>query len=81
MHIFFVNKYQTKFNKSIDKTYIDIFLKKTWAINPHDTIPYLDPIADYCGVLYFPCSIPRPENIKIQWLVDILTHKGTHALL
>ena len=42
MHIFFVNKYQTKFTKNIDKTYIAIFLKK-WAINPHDTIPYLDP--------------------------------------
>ena len=46
MHIFFVNKYQTKLTKSIDKTYIDIFLK-TWVINSHDTIPYLSSAAGF----------------------------------
>ena len=46
MHIFFVNKYQIKLTKSIDKTYIDIFLK-TWVINSHDTIPYLSPAAGF----------------------------------
>ena len=40
MHVFFINKYQTKFTESIDKTYIDIFLKHG-ILNFHDTFPYL----------------------------------------
>ena len=44
MHIFFVNKYQAEFTKSIDKTHIDIFLKYE-LLNFHGTIPYLDPAA------------------------------------
>jgi hypothetical protein len=40
MHIFFINKYQTKFTESIDKTYIDIFLKHG-LLNFHGTFPYL----------------------------------------
>jgi hypothetical protein len=44
MHIFFINKYQTEFTESIDKTYIDIFLKHG-LLNFHDTFPYLYTIA------------------------------------
>jgi hypothetical protein len=42
MHVFFINKYQTEFTKSIDKIYIyiDIFLKHR-LLNFHGTFPYL----------------------------------------
>ena len=40
MHVFFINKYQTEFTESINKTYIDIFLKYG-LLNFHDTFPYL----------------------------------------
>ena len=42
MHVFFINKYQTEFTESIDKTYIDISLKHG-LLNFYDTFPYLDP--------------------------------------
>ena len=42
MHVFFINKYQTEFTESIDKTYIDIFLKQG-LLNFHGTFPYLNP--------------------------------------
>ena len=34
MHVFFINKYQTEFTESIDKTYIYIYIYilKTWTI-------------------------------------------------
>ena len=40
MHVFFINKYQIEFFESIDKTYIDIFLK-LGLLNFHGTFPYL----------------------------------------
>ena len=45
MHIFFINKYQTKFTESIDKTYIDIFLKHE-LLNFHGTFLYLYTVAE-----------------------------------
>ena len=50
MHIFFINKYQTEFTESIDKTYIDIFLKHG-LLNFHGTFPYLYTVAE-----------PEPES-------------------
>jgi hypothetical protein len=44
MHIFSINKYQTEFIESIDKTYINIFLKHG-LLNFHGTFPYLNPAA------------------------------------
>jgi hypothetical protein len=46
MHIIFIKKYQTNFTKSIDKTYIHIFLKHG-LLNFHGTIPYLSPAAGF----------------------------------
>ena len=46
MHIFFINKYQTEFTESIDKTYINIFLKHE-LLNFHGTFPYLSPAAGF----------------------------------
>jgi hypothetical protein len=46
MHVFFINKYQTEFTESIDKTYIDIFLKHG-LLNFHGTFPYLSPAAGF----------------------------------
>ena len=46
MHIFFINKYQTEFIESIDKTYIDMFLKHE-LLNFHGTFPYLNPAARF----------------------------------
>ena len=46
MHVLFINKYQTKFTESIDKTYIDIFLKHG-LLNFHGTFPYLNPKAGF----------------------------------
>ena len=46
MHVFFINKYQTEFTESIDKTYIDTFLKYG-LLNFHDTFPYLNPKAEF----------------------------------
>ena len=45
MHIFFINKYQTEFTESIDKIYIDIFLKHG-QLNFHGTFPYLYTVAE-----------------------------------
>ena len=50
MHVFFINKYQTEFIESIDKTYIDIFLKHE-LLNFHGTFPYLYIVAE-----------PEPES-------------------
>jgi hypothetical protein len=50
MHVFFINKYQTEFTASIDKTYIDIFLKHG-LLNFHGTFPYLYTIVE-----------PEPES-------------------
>ena len=55
MHIFFINKYQTEFTKSIDKTYIDIFFLikyidiflKHELLNFHGTFPYLSLAAGF----------------------------------
>ena len=41
MHVFFINKCQTEFTESIDKTYINIFLKYG-LLNFHGTFPYLN---------------------------------------
>ena len=46
MHVFFINKYQTELTESIDKTYINIFLKHG-LLNFHDTFPYLNPKAEF----------------------------------
>ena len=46
MHVFFINEYQTEFTESIDKTYINIFLKYG-LLNFHDTFPYLSPKAGF----------------------------------
>jgi hypothetical protein len=46
MHVFFINKYQTEFTESIDKTYIDIFLKHG-LLNFHGIFPYLNPKAGF----------------------------------
>ena len=46
MHIFFINKYYTEFTESIDKTYIDIFLKHG-LLNFHGTFLYLNPKAGF----------------------------------
>jgi hypothetical protein len=46
MHVFFINKYQTEFSESIDKTYIDIFLKYG-LLNFHGTFPNLNPKAGF----------------------------------
>ena len=46
MHVFFINKYQTEFTESIDKTYIDISLKHG-LLNFHGTFPYLSPEAGF----------------------------------
>ena len=46
MHVFFINKYQTEFTESIDKTYIDIFLKQG-LLNFHGTFPFLNPKAGF----------------------------------
>ena len=46
MHVFFINKYQTQFMESIDKTYINIFLKHG-LLNFHGTFPYLSPAARF----------------------------------
>jgi hypothetical protein len=45
MHVFFINKYQIEFIESIDKTYIDIFLKHG-LLNFHGTFPYLHTVAE-----------------------------------
>jgi hypothetical protein len=45
MHVFFINKYQTKFTESIDETYIDIFLEHG-LLNFHGTFPYLYTVAE-----------------------------------
>ena len=46
MHVFFINKYQIEFTESIDKTYIDIFLKHG-LLNFHGTFPYLNPAVGF----------------------------------
>ena len=46
MYVFFINKYQTEFTESIDKTYIDIFLKHG-LLNFHGTFPYFNPKAGF----------------------------------
>ena len=46
MHVFFINKYQTEFTESIDKTYIDIFLKHE-LLNFYGTFSYLNPKAGF----------------------------------
>ena len=46
MHVFFINKYQTEFMESFDKTYINIFLKYG-LLNFHGTFPYLSPVAGF----------------------------------
>ena len=46
MHVFFINKYQTEFTESIDKTYRDIFLKHG-LLNFHSTFLYLSPAAGF----------------------------------
>ena len=46
MHIFSINKYQTEFIESIDKTYINIFLKHR-LLNFHGTFPYLSAAARF----------------------------------
>ena len=46
MYVFFINKYQTEFTESIDKTYIDIFLKHG-LLNFHGTFLYLSPAAGF----------------------------------
>ena len=46
MHVFLLNKYQTEFIESIDKTYIDIFLQHG-LLNFHGTFPYLSPEAGF----------------------------------
>ena len=46
MHIFFINKYQTEFTESIDKTYKDIFLKHG-LLNFYGTFPYLNSKAGF----------------------------------
>jgi hypothetical protein len=46
MHVFFINKYQTEFIESIDKTYIDIFLKHG-LLNFHGTFSYLNPATGF----------------------------------
>ena len=46
MHVFFINRYQTEFNESIDKTYIDIFVKHR-LLNFHGTFPYLSAAARF----------------------------------
>ena len=46
MHVFFMNKYQTEFTESINKTYIDIFLKYG-LLNFYGTFPYLNPKARF----------------------------------
>ena len=43
---FFINKYQIEFIESIDKTYIDIFLKHG-LLNFHSTFVYLNPKAGF----------------------------------
>jgi hypothetical protein len=45
MHVFFINKYQTEFTESIDKTCIDIFLKHG-LLNFHGTFSYLYTVAE-----------------------------------
>ena len=50
MHVFFINNYQTEFTESIDKIYIDIFLKYE-LLNFHGTFPYLYTVAE-----------PEPES-------------------
>ena len=55
MHVFFINKYQTEFTKSIDKTYIDKFLKHE-LLHFHGTFPCLYTVAE-----------PEPESqAKLQ---------------
>jgi hypothetical protein len=46
MYIFSINKYQTEFIESIDKTYINIFLKHG-LLNFHGTFPYLSPATGF----------------------------------
>jgi hypothetical protein len=46
MDVFFINKYQTEFTESIDKTYIDILLKHK-LLKFHGTFPYLSPAAGF----------------------------------
>ena len=46
MHVFFINKYQIEFTESIDKIYIDIFLKHG-LLNFHGTFLYLNPKAGF----------------------------------
>ena len=46
MHVFFINKYQTEFIESIDKTYIDIFLRHG-LLDFHGTFSYLNPKAGF----------------------------------
>ena len=46
MYVFFINNYQIEFIESIDKTYIDIFLKHR-LLNFHGTFPYLNPKAGF----------------------------------
>ena len=50
MHVFFINKYQIEFTESINKTYIDIFLKYR-LLNFHGIFPYLYTVAE-----------PEPES-------------------
>ena len=46
MYVFFINKYQSEFTESIDKAYIDIFLKHG-LLNFHGTFPYLNSKAGF----------------------------------
>ena len=81
MHVFFINKYQTEFTESIDKTYIDIFLKHE-LLNFHGTFPYLYTVvesepesqASLQSHLLSPDS-PKPREILITNFFSILSLK------
>jgi hypothetical protein len=69
MHVFFINKYQTEFTESIDKIYIDIFLKHG-LLNFHGTFPYLYTVAE---------SEPESQaSLHLTYCLRILLNQGKY---
>ena len=59
MHAFLLSKYQTEFTESIDKTYINIFLKHG-LLNFHGTFSYLYTAAESKSKSQASLQFPKP---------------------
>ena len=81
MHVFFINKYQTEFIESVDKTYTNIFLKHG-LLNFHGTFPYLYTVAESepesqasLQSHLLSSNSPKPREILITNFFPILSLK------